>query len=68
MELCSCGHLDNNHVDNELFGRLEGCKSCKCKTFEWAGTTDGGWDPANDEDFEADLDEDEDEQDWRLVK
>ena len=66
MDLCSCGHHDDCHSENELLGPLEGCKHCQCKSFEWASSTTQGWVPSEDEDFEVDLDDDDDA-DWRLV-
>lgn len=53
MDLCACGHTDNAHQENTLLGTVEGCKSCKCKKFEWAGSTSPEWDPDVDEDWGA---------------
>lgn len=63
MDLCACGHHDDCHSENEFLGRLEGCKHCRCKVFEWASSTTQEWALSEDEDFEVDLDDD----DWRLV-
>lgn len=42
-DICSCNHLDSNHVENHLTGILGACKSCSCKWFEWSSTSDVEW-------------------------
>lgn len=51
MDLCACGHRNDQHIEHRILLVLGACKMCRCRAFEWAGTTNLNWNPSDDEDW-----------------